>query len=652
MLSINKLIILGQYLDYGLSEKGICAGFSGMWIQSVLAEDIDSFYKRLSIIKKYACGDNICEDFDELIDEINQIKTKIKAKQSINDRELELLEIPVFYEGMHLYLLTMYFQDWFGQFTNQYEVEAIYDLVKPQKLAHQPLHTVYKQLLAFDKQSLLNYLDDLKTILENYPCPLPIRMDSDGHTICLKYDLLSKKWHFIDTSKDLTVSKETILGKKKQSFHRQLNTEELVKYIYRAFDDKGTTTLFTTQIFAGKGNPLLEEQFVKLNHKNQEIIRNKINSPNARHITLLWLAAERGDLALVEESLKAQVDINQADDKGVTPLFIACQTNQLSVVNYLLKHGADPNKTMVNGQSPLQAACFTGNKEIIRALLNQGAKINHRDNTDKTALYVACLFKKEEVAIELLQNDANIHLANNKGVTPLQQASRLGSELLVKELLNRQAPLNLADNEGRTALHWACALEYQVCVRLLLEKGASVDQADNQGKTPRQLILQLPNDSKNKLSLLKLVSNRNPYNSIKTIQQMVSTLNDNIEHKKAGRENWFESNTDTKVAKLNAISNWLTKRVTLNEQSQQVLLALIRDVCKEKRNCLGFFQPHSLGEFNYMVEKFNSTVTDNKLIIPDEISFTSTQLRGLNDDFNGVAVDNLIQSSYEHHYVL
>jgi hypothetical protein len=123
--------------------------------------------------------------------------------------------------------------------------------------------------------------------------------------------------------------------------------------------------------------------------------------------------------------------------------------------------------------------------------------------------------------------------------------------------------------------------------------------------------------------------------NVEKILTIVNTLIGNISHKKAGRETWFDSNSDTKVAKLTAISNWLSKQETLDRQSQQVLVALIRDVCKEKRNCLGIFQPHSLDEFNSMMAKKN-------LIIPDGISFSPTQLLALNRD---IAVDDVIKSA-------
>ena len=80
----------------------------------------------------------------------------------------------------------------------------------------------------------------------------------------------------------------------------------------------------------------------------------------------------------------------------------------------------------------------------------------------------------------------------------------------------------------------------------------------------------------------------------------LTTLIANIRDKKNNRASWFTLSTDSKVARLQAILDW----VHLNEitpSNEIVILALIRDVCAMKRNYLGFYSPHSLTEFNNMV---------------------------------------------------
>jgi hypothetical protein len=150
-----------------------------------------------------------------------------------------------------------------------------------------------------------------------------------------------------------------------------------------------------------------------------------------------------------------------------------------------------------------------------------------------------------------------------------------------------------------------------------------------QPETPSEVV---EKQTHSELQTAKLAQTK-PKN-IDILQQILTKLIGNIQHKSGTRESWFTSNTDSKVEKLTAISNWLSMQEALNANSHQTAVALIREVCNEKRNCLGLFQPHSLDEFNSMMKA-------KKQIIPDGISFTSQQLKCLNDG----TVDRVIQST-------
>lgn len=116
---------------------------------------------------------------------------------------------------------------------------------------------------------------------------------------------------------------------------------------------------------------------------------------------------------------------------------------------------------------------------------------------------------------------------------------------------------------------------------------------------------------------------------VTTLQEIITTLSNNIKEKKPGRESWFDQNIDSKVGKLTIISTWLSDKNSLDDTTQRTILALVRDICSIKRNSWGIFQPHSLGEFNDLLK-------EKKLQAPNNIS-----LKGL-EDSNGARIINIV----------
>jgi hypothetical protein len=86
------------------------------------------------------------------------------------------------------------------------------------------------------------------------------------------------------------------------------------------------------------------------------------------------------------------------------------------------------------------------------------------------------------------------------------------------------------------------------------------------------------------------------------ILNVLDTLVSNIKERKNGRAPWFTDNIDNKIGKFQVISDWLKDNNNIDELDEKLVLALIRSVCALKRNNLGFFQPHSLTEFDQMIE--------------------------------------------------
>ncbi len=104
----------------------------------------------------------------------------------------------------------------------------------------------------------------------------------------------------------------------------------------------------------------------------------------------LILAASRRNLAEVEKLVRAGADVNMATKgDGGTALHMAAQLGQLAIVQCLVQHGADKNKAINEGATTLFMAAQQGHLAIVQYLVQQGADKNKATSDGFTPLYVA-----------------------------------------------------------------------------------------------------------------------------------------------------------------------------------------------------------------------------------------------------------------------
>ena len=110
----------------------------------------------------------------------------------------------------------------------------------------------------------------------------------------------------------------------------------------------------------------------------QEIVSSLKELKNYE-LPALIAAAQKGDLATVQQHIQAGENINVQDVAGYTPLIAAVMANKTDVVEALLAAKADPNVADVLGISPLMYAAYKGQTSVVKLLLNAGADKTHRD---------------------------------------------------------------------------------------------------------------------------------------------------------------------------------------------------------------------------------------------------------------------------------
>ena len=109
--------------------------------------------------------------------------------------------------------------------------------------------------------------------------------------------------------------------------------------------------------------------------------------------TLLFIAAERGDEAMVTTLLSKKADpsvtTERWPDDGWTPLMAAAAAGHVGIVEKLLKAGADVDASNANGRTALMFAAWYGRAAVIQALLARGASPHTIDELGHSAATLA-----------------------------------------------------------------------------------------------------------------------------------------------------------------------------------------------------------------------------------------------------------------------
>ncbi|WP_341814053.1 MULTISPECIES: ankyrin repeat domain-containing protein [unclassified Wolbachia] len=90
----------------------------------------------------------------------------------------------------------------------------------------------------------------------------------------------------------------------------------------------------------------------------------------------LLIAAEKGDLEKVRESIRRGANVNIQDRQGWTPLFWAIQKNNFNIIELLLDNSADIKVKDNEGWTPLHWAVQLGSLNVVKYFVEKGADVN------------------------------------------------------------------------------------------------------------------------------------------------------------------------------------------------------------------------------------------------------------------------------------
>jgi ankyrin repeat protein len=184
-------------------------------------------------------------------------------------------------------------------------------------------------------------------------------------------------------------------------------------------------------------------------------------------------AVQVGDIDQLERNLYWGADVNKADAKGLTPLHVAAQKGSLVMSRILVKNQADLEQLDPQGHTALLKALIARNTIIAEYLVEQGAKLDPNSALHETATLGSA---DRDVVGFLIRQGAKLDNQDEKGNTPLHSAILNDQRVSAKYLINRGASLDIANQEGLTPLGLAKQKGNQDIIRMLIQFGAPGDR--------------------------------------------------------------------------------------------------------------------------------------------------------------------------------
>ena len=209
------------------------------------------------------------------------------------------------------------------------------------------------------------------------------------------------------------------------------------------------------------------EEVVRLMNSKIAISIDDINQKKT-----LLVAVGNQNVAIVRELLKLKVDVDVRDeDDDYTPMHMAAQAGNLTIVQDLLKHGAKVNPLADDGISVLWLAICVEKYQIAELLIKHGATfIGYKGNLlDPSAegYYGVCKV--------LLENGANVDGDGDVPETPLHHAAENGHLEIVELLIKNGANVNFPDENHQTPFHGAVVRNRADSVKRFFELGTNLD---------------------------------------------------------------------------------------------------------------------------------------------------------------------------------
>lgn len=433
-LSHTDLVELAKILGYNKNLQGICNGFSVMLAQAVLLEQEEMFFTRLRLIEEYK------GNFNQLAKEIERVKQQVKAGQTLNQVETNLLEIIAFFDGIAIAHCPLNQREVFaGKYISQLNIEAVYAVMGSKALEtfNMPVGIVSNESHVFTPKELTNYFHGLEDTLSKTNSIIPLLFYSDNHAVLASYDKTKKIWRYVDSN----------LLNQTENGYLELTSEQLAATIRNALYGMQFYMAFNLAAISNTIDANDQLLFNAFNSKYPVVLEHATRY-DINQMGLLSMACQYGHLRTVQQLLQFPIiNINKGNKDGSTAFWFACEKGHVELVKLLLQQsGIDINQINNKGASPFYMACSNGHIEIVRLLMQQEGIIT--DNAPLgclNAFSTACLFGYVEI-VKLFLRPGKIDINQTFNLNDaLNLAFLQGHVEVIRQLLQQKGiDVNLA----------------------------------------------------------------------------------------------------------------------------------------------------------------------------------------------------------------
>ena len=105
----------------------------------------------------------------------------------------------------------------------------------------------------------------------------------------------------------------------------------------------------------------------------------RVDAPDENGETVLFVAAQCGDIGCIESLVRLNADVNQRNMKGRTPLFSAAMNGNIECVKGLVRLNAAVNVIDTQGYNAFVVAAEAGHFETVQYLKECGATSNQEE---------------------------------------------------------------------------------------------------------------------------------------------------------------------------------------------------------------------------------------------------------------------------------
>lgn len=468
---------------YPMDREGLCFGVSHLGIVSMLARDVAEFDEGYLQIKIFITR--------QLQDALRQLR----VNESFEDPFLVASKLTESENKVLIGLVRNNINALENDPKNKNTIinmKAFFDLINTVKLKKEERISVVDQFSGiYSLDDLIEYVESLEEILEQFPYPVAFALGSTNHSISIGYDVdvenpEKKAWTLINAyhQRSLVFSKESAC----ELAHEIMSAFFIpTEFHHQSLAGFGSVT-FLTHVYVAKNN---EELFVKsfLEKWHTSNSYNNIHAVTKQKAELrdlnqgVWIqfAIELGDVEKVKELLEHGADPNALKHVGGSLVTLAIRNRHEEIARLLLKFDADPNVG-----KPLIAAVHQNNPDMMQTLLDHGANPDGLENQYPSPLVQAIALSRLEAVEALLEANANVNVMLPNGITLLHFAVQIGDASIVAVMLAHGALPDAVTLSGESVMSWAVRVNRIDLVSLLLEYGASVDLASTTGGVPLQ----------------------------------------------------------------------------------------------------------------------------------------------------------------------